>query len=224
MPEFITESELKDFNEMRQKEWERVRKPSDPIKRPEVPVDNRPLWKQLKDEKDANDARVAELLKFSNQVWSGYDDEEAMYYKAVAQAGKSFKDEIHDEVKDMLKQGESKRKEKFRKEMGVAGEIVVEKAKELSLASRFQSSSSKNTEKADETSIANDTEKIEDQPGPSKSQPVTKKSPPVKKVISNQKRRLASIVKVKNHPIKKSKLGLADYSSSSSSSDESDSD
>ena len=217
MPDFISEKELKDFNETRQKEWERVRKPTDPIKRPEAPIDNRPLWKQLADEKEANDQRVAEILKFGNQVWTGYDDEEANYYKHVAIAGSKAKDQISDEVQMVLKQGRQRQKEKIEREVkGVT--IITEKnvsssSKNSSLSDKFSSSSkSATTENSGNSSL------------------ITKKTATaepdkiIKPKISNQKRRLASIVKVKNHPIKKSRLGLADYSSSSSDDSDSGSD
>jgi len=229
MPDFITESELKDFNETRQKEWERVRKPEDPIERPEVPVDSRPLWQQLKDHKEAKKEHEKEMLAFKNHVWKGMDDEEAKYYQCVAVAGSMAKDEIRDEVQAALKEGKKKAEMRLKDEMEIKFDrkIVVEKnvdssvSKSSGLAGRFTGKGSAlGTKDQASTSTLAETVKVN-------SVTPTNNTPPkpVKKVISNQKRRLASIVKVKNHPIKKSKLGLiADYSSSSSSSSDSESD
>merc|ERR1712157_256927 len=103
------------------------------------------------------------------------------------------KDQISDEVQMVLKQGRQRQKEKIEREVKGAT-IVTEKnvtssSKNSSLSDKFSSASK---------SASSEPDKI------------------IKPKISNQKRRLASIVKVKNHPIKKSRLGLADYSSSSS--------
>ena len=38
---FVTETELEERKKVRQEEWERVRKPSDPVAVPEEQIDNR---------------------------------------------------------------------------------------------------------------------------------------------------------------------------------------
>ena len=74
MPDFINEKELKEFKEQRQKEWEAVRKPNDPLERPEQPVDRRPVWKQLQDNREERKHNEEEKRMFKNNVWLGYDN------------------------------------------------------------------------------------------------------------------------------------------------------
>jgi hypothetical protein len=62
---FITEAEAAETRQKRQEEWERVRKPEDPLVRPEEPYDHRSLYERLQEQKQKKDLEYEEAHKLS---------------------------------------------------------------------------------------------------------------------------------------------------------------
>ncbi|XP_060534537.1 PSME3-interacting protein [Cylas formicarius] len=79
---FITATELADIRKKRQEEWEKVRKPTDPLERPEVPQDNRSLFERLQEQKQKRDLEYEEAHKLKNMI-KGLDDDEIEFLDLV---------------------------------------------------------------------------------------------------------------------------------------------
>ncbi|XP_066262160.1 PSME3-interacting protein [Euwallacea similis] len=79
---FITESEASEIRKRRQEEWERVRKPSDPLERPEDPYDSRSLYDRLQEQKQKRDLEYEEAHKLKNMI-KGLDDDEVEFLDLV---------------------------------------------------------------------------------------------------------------------------------------------
>ncbi|MFH4977559.1 hypothetical protein AB6A40_004268 [Gnathostoma spinigerum] len=79
---FVTQKEIDEAREVRQKEWEKVRKASDPLEAPEEPVDNRSLYERLKEVRDKKQAEFEEDHKFKNMV-RGLDSDESDFLSMV---------------------------------------------------------------------------------------------------------------------------------------------
>merc|ERR1711909_163321 len=67
---------------VRQEEWERVRKPEDPMVAPEEPVDSRSLFERLEEQRVKKQDEWDEEHKFKNQ-FRGLDDEEVDFLDRV---------------------------------------------------------------------------------------------------------------------------------------------
>ncbi|CAG9765982.1 unnamed protein product [Ceutorhynchus assimilis] len=72
---FISETEAAEVRKKRQEEWEKVRKPSDPVERPEEPYDNRSLFDRLQEQKQKKDLEYEEAHKLKNMIKTLDDDE-----------------------------------------------------------------------------------------------------------------------------------------------------
>jgi len=80
---FITESEIEQQRQVRQAEWEKVRKPDDPVAAPEEPApDNRSLYDRLQEQKMKKQEEFEESHKLKNLV-KGLDDDEADFLEYV---------------------------------------------------------------------------------------------------------------------------------------------
>eukprot|EP00731_Ephydatia_muelleri_P018770 Em0011g810a len=81
---FITEKEAEEVRKRKQEMWEKVRKPDQPLERPEE-SDNRTLYERLKEQKDKHQEEWEEQFKFKNMIYKGLDDEEAQFLHFVMQ-------------------------------------------------------------------------------------------------------------------------------------------
>ncbi|KAJ3638762.1 hypothetical protein MTP99_002096 [Tenebrio molitor] len=79
---FITEAEAAEARQKRQEEWERVRKPEDPLVRPEEPYDHRSLYERLQEQKQKKDLEYEEAQKLKNMI-KGLDDDEIEFLDLV---------------------------------------------------------------------------------------------------------------------------------------------
>ncbi|KAK5966652.1 mRNA capping enzyme large subunit [Trichostrongylus colubriformis] len=79
---FVTSEELEEQRKKRQEEWERVRKPEDPVQAPEPEVCNKSLYEQLRDNKEAKQAEIDEAKKFKNML-RGIDEDESDFLARV---------------------------------------------------------------------------------------------------------------------------------------------
>ncbi|XP_055332426.1 PSME3-interacting protein-like isoform X2 [Paramacrobiotus metropolitanus] len=65
---FVTEKEIEEKKKVRQAEWEKVRKPDQPLQAPDEPVDNRTLYDRLKEQKLKEQEEKEEARKLKNFV------------------------------------------------------------------------------------------------------------------------------------------------------------
>uniref|UniRef100_A0A0N5A8A4 Nefa_Nip30_N domain-containing protein n=1 Tax=Syphacia muris TaxID=451379 RepID=A0A0N5A8A4_9BILA len=86
---FVSSTELEEIRKRRQEEWEKVRKPNDPIgerclwrKAPEEEVDSRSLYERLKEVRDKKQAEWEEEHKFKNMI-RGLDQDETEFLSKV---------------------------------------------------------------------------------------------------------------------------------------------
>lgn len=79
---FISTGELEEMRKRRQEEWERVRKPDDPLTAPEPEVCNKSLYEQLRDNKEAKQAELDEARKFKNMI-RGINEDESEFLARV---------------------------------------------------------------------------------------------------------------------------------------------
>ncbi|XP_030375421.1 PSME3-interacting protein [Scaptodrosophila lebanonensis] len=78
---FVTETEAVETRQRRQEEWERVRKPDDPV---ELPQDSRSLYDRLKEQKTKKDMEYEEAHKLKNLI-RGLDDDEVQFLELLDQ-------------------------------------------------------------------------------------------------------------------------------------------
>jgi len=83
---FITEGEIEEKRKARQEEWERVRKPEEPLEAPaEEPYDGRSLFDRLQEQKNLKQEEFEESKKLKNLV-KVLDDDECEFLDYVDQA------------------------------------------------------------------------------------------------------------------------------------------
>jgi len=100
---FVTETELDEKRRKRQEEWERVRKPEDPVDVPEEEYDSRCLYDRLKEQKDKKQDEWDEAHKLKNMV-RGLDDDEAGFLELVDRTKLAEETRIIKEEKDELEE------------------------------------------------------------------------------------------------------------------------
>lgn len=76
---FISEAEATEIRKRKQEEWERVRKPTDPIERPE---ENKSLFERLQEQKQKKELEYEEAHKLKNMI-KGLDDDEIEFLDLV---------------------------------------------------------------------------------------------------------------------------------------------
>jgi hypothetical protein len=96
---FITEAEAAETRQKRQEEWERVRKPEDPLVRPEEPYDHRSLYERLQEQKQKKDLEYEEAHKLKNMI-KGLDDDEIEFLDLVdrTKVAADRKKELEEEI------------------------------------------------------------------------------------------------------------------------------
>ncbi|ESO10263.1 hypothetical protein HELRODRAFT_186283 [Helobdella robusta] len=124
---FVSESQIEEEKKKRQEEWERVRKPDQPLKVPEPPIDNRCLYDRLKEQRDKKQEDYEEEHKFKNQI-RGLNSEETTFLSEVSQRQMEMAQEKIQEEKDLIQEFKEYKK--------------VKPAKETSLSSKPMTSSS----------------------------------------------------------------------------------
>lgn len=79
---FVSESDIEEKKKKRQEEWEKTRKPDDPLEAPEEVYDPRTLYERLQEQKAKKDAELEEKNKLQNFI-PRLDSDEAEYLQAV---------------------------------------------------------------------------------------------------------------------------------------------
>lgn len=79
---FVSEAEIEERKKKRQEEWEKVRKPDQPVEAPEEEYDSRSLFEKLQEQKDRKQADYEEAHKLKNLI-RGLDDDEVSFLELV---------------------------------------------------------------------------------------------------------------------------------------------
>lgn len=79
---FVSEAELEERRKKRQEEWEKVRRPDQPLLCPEEEYDPRSLYERLKEQKDKKQAEYEEAHRLKNLI-RGLDDDEVAFLELV---------------------------------------------------------------------------------------------------------------------------------------------
>ncbi|KFM83333.1 Protein FAM192A, partial [Stegodyphus mimosarum] len=103
---FVTEAEIEAYKKKRQEEWEKVRKPEDPLEVPEEEYDPRSLYERLQEQKDLRQAELEESRRLKNLI-KGLDDDEVAFLELV--------DQTKIEMETRLWQEEKKELQEFRR-------------------------------------------------------------------------------------------------------------
>lgn len=114
---FVSEAELQQQRENRQKEWDKVRTEDQPIEAPEPEYDNRTLYDRLQEQKDKKQEEWDEARKFKNQI-KNLDEDECTFLDMV--------DKKKIEQQSKINREENQELEEFRKEQASAEQEAVE--------------------------------------------------------------------------------------------------
>lgn len=100
---FVTTEELEELRKRRQEQWEKVRRPDDPVEAPEPEVCNKSLYEQLRDNKEAKQAEIDEAKKFKNMI-RGIDEDESDFLARVSELKSEQLRKAKKEEEDALKE------------------------------------------------------------------------------------------------------------------------
>ncbi|XP_077975896.1 PSME3-interacting protein-like [Styela clava] len=98
---FVSEKQLEEKRKVRQEEWEKLRKPEDPVEAPEEVHDSRSLFERLQEQKDKKQDEFEEQLKFKNQ-FRGIDQDESNFLSDVSKRNFELDKQKRDEEKREL--------------------------------------------------------------------------------------------------------------------------
>lgn len=115
---FVSEAELEERRQKRQEEWEKVRKPEDPVDAPEEEYDPRSLFERLQEQKDKKQAEFEETHRLRNMI-RGLDDDEVEFLDLV--------DRTKEEIETQRWKEEFKEIKEFRKAVADLAEQSAEK-------------------------------------------------------------------------------------------------
>lgn len=79
---FISETELAERRRVRQEEWEKVRKPDQPLEAPEEDYDHRSLFERLQEQKQKREFEFEEAHRLKHMI-KGLDDDEIEFLDLV---------------------------------------------------------------------------------------------------------------------------------------------
>ncbi|CAH3139602.1 unnamed protein product [Porites lobata] len=110
---FVSEAELDEVREKRQKEWEKVRKEDDPLECPEQVHDNKTLYERLQEQKQKKQDEWDEQHQLKNMI-RGLDSDETLFLDLVSKqqeeiASRRFNEESQEirEYRDAVSQFQS---------------------------------------------------------------------------------------------------------------------
>eukprot|EP00045_Choanoeca_perplexa_P017074 m.240786 g.240786 ORF g.240786 m.240786 type:complete len:208 (-) comp17442_c0_seq3:5213-5836(-) len=82
---FVTETELAEIKQKRQEEWEKIRRPDQPLERPEEAYETRSLFEQLQANKAKKEEEFEDAHRYKNQIYGGMDDDEFKFVQELEQ-------------------------------------------------------------------------------------------------------------------------------------------
>ncbi|XP_073233724.1 PSME3-interacting protein-like isoform X2 [Porites lutea] len=110
---FVSEAELDEIRDKRQKEWEKVRKEDDPLECPEQVHDNKTLYERLQEQKQKKQDEWDEQHQLKNMI-RGLDSDETLFLDLVSKqqeeiASRRFNEETQEirEYRDAVSQFQS---------------------------------------------------------------------------------------------------------------------
>ncbi|XP_076337057.1 PSME3-interacting protein [Tachypleus tridentatus] len=95
---FVSEAELEERRRVRQEEWEKVRKPDQPLEAPEEEFDHRSLYDRLQEQKEKRQAEYEETHKLKHLI-RGLDDDEVAFLDLVDKTKMEMESKISKEDK-----------------------------------------------------------------------------------------------------------------------------
>jgi len=112
---FVTKTELDEKRKKRQDEWDKVRKPDQPLEAPEEEYDSRSLFERLQEQKDKKQAEFEETHKLRNMI-KGLDNDEVQFL--------DFVDKTKEEMEAKILKEEGKEIEEYRKAVASMAEAA----------------------------------------------------------------------------------------------------
>lgn len=79
---FVSETEINELRRLKQLEWEKVRRPDQPLEVPEEEYDHRTLYDRLQEQKNRKELEYEETHRLKNMV-KGLDDDEVEFLEMV---------------------------------------------------------------------------------------------------------------------------------------------
>ncbi|GAB1600417.1 PSME3-interacting protein-like [Argonauta hians] len=100
---FISEKELDEKRQQRQKEWEKVRKPDQPLECPEEVFDDRSLFDKLQEQKRKKDEEYEEEQRNRNSV-KGLEEDEVSFLDYVSKQQEKLQKEREKEQANIMEE------------------------------------------------------------------------------------------------------------------------
>jgi len=100
---FVSETELDEIRDRRQKEWEKVRKEDDPLECPEPVNDNKTLYERLQEQKQKKQDEWDEQHQLKNMI-RGLDSDETVFLDMVAKQQEDIANRRFDEESQEIKE------------------------------------------------------------------------------------------------------------------------
>lgn len=100
---FVSEAEVEAIKKQRQEEWEKVRKPEDPIEAPEEEYDPRSLFERLEEQRNLKETELEESRRLKNLI-KGLDDDEVAFLELVDQTKIQMETKVWQEEKKELQE------------------------------------------------------------------------------------------------------------------------
>ena len=215
---FVTETELEEKKGVRQEEWERVRKPEDPMVAPEEPVDSRSLFERLEEQREKKQDEWDEEHKFKNQS-RGHDDEEVDFHDRVDDVGTEKERQRYLDEKRELEEYQRRQQELKEKELE---ERLVMERKGPGFKRSTSTTSSKNSQLkllagADKRKGVKDRKVIDEKKTKEREDIREKKTKETPETTLEKKDSISEGHGVSEKPSCFGLLGLADYGSDSDS-------
>ncbi|XP_074602688.1 PSME3-interacting protein-like [Brevipalpus obovatus] len=137
MNKFVSETELDARRKKRQEEWEKTRRPDQPLEAPEEEYDPRSLFERLQANKMKQQEEYDEAKRLKNLI-RGLNDEEVSFLEMVDQTKedaekirrleeKKALDEFKSAMQNLSEQDQEKRLAEFKKSFSIASNKVTSK-------------------------------------------------------------------------------------------------
>ncbi|XP_023217057.1 protein FAM192A-like [Centruroides sculpturatus] len=138
---FVSETELEERRKRRQEEWEKVRRPDQPLLCPEEEYDPKSLYERLQEQKDKKQAEYEEAHRLKNLI-RGLDDDEVAFLELV--------DKTKMEIESKRLKEDMKEIQEYRKAVAsLSDEAESTKLKEIKKLVSGQSSSGSSKRQTD---------------------------------------------------------------------------
>ncbi|KAI1309401.1 hypothetical protein HDE_00143 [Halotydeus destructor] len=98
---FVSEKDIEERKQRRQEEWEKTRKPEDPLEAPEEEIEHRTLFDRLQEQKNKKQEEYEESHKLKNMI-RGLDNDEVTFLEYVDKKKMEEDDERYREEQQAL--------------------------------------------------------------------------------------------------------------------------